>query len=117
VEALAVTPAVTGRLRPSADAPPTGERSVEIAQLGGVVVEHILSGALRAPVDYDQDHDEWVVLLNGEATLDVGGETLDLNVGDWVLLRAHVRHRLLETVRGTTWLAIHAAPPARPEDA
>jgi hypothetical protein len=71
-----MTPAVTGRLRPSADAPPKGEWSEEIAQLGGVVVEHILSGALRSPVDYDQDHDEWVVLLNGEATLEVGGETV-----------------------------------------
>jgi hypothetical protein len=45
----------------------------------------------------------------------VGGDTLDLNAGDWVLLRARVPHRLLETVPGTTWLAIHAAPSARPE--
>jgi len=67
-------PGVTGRLRPAADAPSTGDWSEEIAQLGGEVVEHILSGALRSPVDHDQDHDEWVVLLNGEAPLEVGGE-------------------------------------------
>ena len=99
---------VSGRLRPSSDAPAVGERSEHIAQLGGVVVEQILSGAMAAPVDYDQDHDEWVVLLSGGATLDVGGERLDLAVGDWVLLPAHVQHRLVETVPGSSWLALHA---------
>lgn len=109
-----MTPAVTGRLRPPSDAPAAGERSEEIAHLGGVVVEHILSGVLRSPVDYDQDHDEWVVLLNGEATLQVGGEILALGAGEWVLLRAHVRHRLVRTAPGTTWLSLHAAPPSLP---
>lgn len=101
---------VSGRLRPSSDAPAVGERSEEIAQLGGVVVEQILSGAVTAPVDYDQDHDEWVVLLSGGATLEAGGESLDLAAGDWVLLPAHACHRLVETVPGTIWLALHAAP-------
>jgi cupin 2 domain-containing protein len=99
---------VSGRLRPPSDAPAVGERSEQIAQLGGVVVEQILSGAMAAPVDYDQDHDEWVVLLSGGATLDVGDERLDLAAGDWVLLPAHVQHRLVETVPGSTWLALHA---------
>ncbi len=109
-----MTPTVTGRLRPPSDAPAAGEWSEEIAQVGGVVVEHILSGVLRSPVDYDQDHDEWVVLLNGEATLQLGGEILPLGVGDWVLLHAHVRHRLVGTAPGTAWLSLHAAPPSLP---
>jgi cupin 2 domain-containing protein len=103
-----MTRVVSGRLLPSSDAPAVGERSEEIAKLGGVVVEQILSGAIAAPVDYDQDHDEWVVLLSGGATLDVGDESLDLVAGDWVLLGARVQHRLVETVPGTTWLALHA---------
>jgi cupin 2 domain-containing protein len=104
-----VTRVVSGRLRPSSDAPAAGEQSEELARLGGVVVEQILSGAIAAPVDYDQDHDEWVVLLSGGATLDVEDESLELAAGDWVLLRAHVQHRLVETVPGSTWLALHAA--------
>ena len=67
------------RLRPPSDAPAAGEQSEELAQLGGVVVEQILSGALGAPVDYDQDHDEWVVVLDGAATLVVEGETITLS--------------------------------------
>jgi cupin 2 domain-containing protein len=104
-----MTRVVSGRLRPSSDAPAVGERSEEIAQLGGVVVEHIVSGAVAAPVDYDQSHDEWVVLLSGGATLEVGDERLDLAPGDWVLLHAHVQHRLVETMPGSTWLALHVS--------
>lgn len=109
-----VTPVVRGRLRPTADAPAVGERSEEVARLGGVVVEQILSGALQMPTDYDQDHDEWVVLLAGSATVFVGGERLTLGPGDWVLLRAHEPHRVVATEPGTSWLALHAAPPATP---
>ena len=105
-----MTRAPRGSLRPSSDAPAVGERSGELARLGGVVIEQILSGALGAPMDYDQDHDEWVLLLSGGATLEVADETLDLVAGDWVLLAAHMRHRLVRTVPGTRWLAVHAAP-------
>ena len=83
-----MTTAARGRLRPPSDAPAEGERSEQIARLGGVVVEQILSGTLSAPEDYDQDHDEWVVLVSGGATLIVGDERLDLVAGDWVLLHA-----------------------------
>jgi cupin 2 domain-containing protein len=109
-----MTPAVTGRLRPAEDAPAVGERSEEVARLGGVVVEQILSGTLGAPVDYDQEHDEWVVVLSGGATLAVGDESLDLVAGDWVLLHAHERHSLVRTQPGTSWLALHASAPPAP---
>ena len=60
-------------------------------RLGGVAVEQILSGTLGSPQDYDQAHDEWVVVLEGGAVLEVEGERLDLAAGDWVLLRAPCR--------------------------
>ena len=101
-----------GRLRPPLDAPAVGECSEVVVQLGGVVVEHILSGILDASAAYDQDHDEWAVVLNGAAILEVEGETIDLVAGDWVLLPAHVPHRLVETQPGTTWLALRTAPGA-----
>jgi cupin 2 domain-containing protein len=80
----------------------------EVARLGGMVVEQILSGTLAAPVDFDQEHDEWVVVLAGDAVLEVGGERIGLGAGDWVLLPARTPHRLVETVPGTSWLALHA---------
>jgi cupin 2 domain-containing protein len=101
-------PVVRGRLLAASEAPATGERAAEIARVGGVVVEQILSGALTGPVDFDQHHDEWVVVLAGDAVLEVAGERVTLSAGDWVLLPARTPHRLVETSPGTNWLALHA---------
>lgn len=107
-----MTKPVRGRLLPPGDAPAVGERMEELARVAGVLVEHILSGELGAPVDYNQAHDEWVLVLSGRARLDVGSEHLELTGGDWVMLPAHVPHRLVETEAGTSWLAVHAPGPA-----
>lgn len=104
-----MTPPVRGRLPSAVEAPGVGERAEEIARIDGVVIEHIVSGNLAAPVDYDQLHDEWVVVLDGSAILEVQGERVDLSNGDWVLLPAHVPHRLVEALPGTRWLALHVA--------
>jgi len=47
-------------------------------------------------------------VLAGRAALDVDGEQIDLFDGEWLLLPAGVRHRLLRTSPGTSWLAVHA---------
>jgi cupin 2 domain-containing protein len=84
-----------------------GERVERIVQVGETVIEQILSGELDEPLDYDQDHDEWVVVLRGAAELEVNGERLSLETGDWVLLKRRTPHRLVRTTRGTSWLAVH----------
>lgn len=99
-----------GRLLTGGAAPPTGEHHQELVRFGPVRVEQILTGRLDAPLDFDQDHDEWVVVLAGGATLDVSGRSLELTAGDWVLLRARVPHRLVSAEPGTSWLAVHSAP-------
>jgi cupin 2 domain-containing protein len=83
-----------------------GEHIEGLARVGNVVIEQILDGVTDAPVDYDQDHDEWVVLLEGAAELEVNGGTLLLEQGDWVLLPQQTPHRLIRTTKGTSWLAI-----------
>ena len=104
---MSATPADRGHLAPASDAPAVGERTDVLHAGRGAVIEHILSSAAVEPVDYDQDHDEWVVLLEGAAILDVEGEAVTLAPGDWLLLRAHVRHRVTATAAGTRWLAVH----------
>lgn len=96
-----------GRLSPAIEAPQAGERSEVLARLGGAVVELILSGRISVPVDYDQPHDEWVAVLDGAAVLLVDDEPVVLTGGDWILLPAHVPHRLVEVEPGTRWLALH----------
>ena len=96
-----------GRLLDASAAPETGESVLRLAEMNGLVIEHILSSALDEPVDYDQDHDEWVVLLEGAAELDVSGERVSLVRGDWLLLPRRTRHRVVRAAPGTSWLAVH----------
>lgn len=80
------------------------------ARVARVVVEHIVSSATPDPGTYDQEQDEWVVVLAGAAVLEVAGEDVALATGDWVLLPAHTVHRVVRTEPGTRWLAVHVHP-------
>ncbi len=77
---------------------------------GQLVVEQILSGRVDEPADYLAPRDEWVAVLAGNAALEVGGEPVELSAGDWVVLPAHVPHRLVAVEPGTSWLAFHFRP-------
>ena len=77
-----------------------------------VRIERIVSTGQSTPADrpYNQDHDEWVLLLTGSAGpwIDGQGER-DLRPGDHVLIPAHCRHRVTRTANNepTVWLAVH----------
>ncbi len=78
-------------------------------------VERIVShGHASAPGDwYDQDGDEWVLLLAGAAALRFeGGDEVELKAGDWITIPAHRRHRVEATSTDALWLAVHCAPAA-----
>ena len=76
-------------------------------------LERIVSTGQSTPEGewYDQDQDEWVVLLTGCAQLlfDHSETRVDLNPGDYLLIPAHQRHRVESTSKNesTTWLALH----------
>ncbi|HZD65186.1 MAG TPA: cupin domain-containing protein [Acidimicrobiales bacterium] len=103
-------PPARGRLASSDTAPATGERVAEVVRLGPVLVEEIVTGTLPSPQAYRQEQDEWVLLLEGAAVLEVEGEPLDLSAEEWVLLPAGTPHRLLEARPGSRWLALHVWP-------
>jgi cupin 2 domain-containing protein len=76
-------------------------------------VERIVSSGQATPPGtwYDQDTNEWVILLTGSAGLLIEGET-DLYVmhpGDYIHIPAHQRHRVEWTnpEQKTVWLALH----------
>lgn len=78
-------------------------------------IERIVSTGHANPTDfwYDQPEHEWVVVLQGEATLEIindHGETITQNMqpGDHVLLPARRKHRVASTApdQPTVWLAI-----------
>lgn len=76
----------------------------------GLRIERIVSTGQISPDWYDQDQDEWVLIVAGSARLLVEGEgELVLGPGDHLLIPAHVRHRVTwtDTERPTIWLAVH----------
>ena len=78
----------------------------------GILIERIVSSGQTTPEGewYDQDRDEWVVLLHGVARLTYAdGRGLELKAGDHVLIPAHERHRVDATSRDPAciWLAVH----------
>ncbi len=85
-----------------------------IADSGKVLIERIVSRGHASPQDfwYDQERDEWVALLQGRACLSwEDGRVLDMEAGDWVLIKAHERHRVERTSNDPAciWLAIHGS--------
>ncbi len=93
-------------------APGGGELLDALATGHGCRVERIVSMGQTTPAGqwYDQDGDEWVTLLQGEARLlwEDGGESA-LSPGDWLLIPAHVRHRVVYTSAEPpcVWVAVH----------
>lgn len=56
---------------------------------------------------YDQDQDEWVYLVKGEATLQFESETVDLKEGDSFMIHKHEIHQVIYTSLDCKWLTIH----------
>jgi len=84
-----------------------------ISESQGVRIERIVSRGHRSPEGfwYDQEENEFVLLVSGSAELIVEeeNESLRLKAGDYLMIPAHKRHRVVWTApdRETIWLAVH----------
>jgi cupin 2 domain-containing protein len=88
------------------------ELFTELLWRKGVRIERIVSTGQSTPVDkpYNQEYDEWVLLVSGSAGLWIEGEgERELRPGDYVLIPSHRSHRVTWTANGqpTVWLAVH----------
>ena len=75
-----------------------------------VRIERIVSNGQPSPDGflYDQEQEEWVVLLCGTATLEFEGEKRkELKVGSYFLIPSHLKHRVCQVSRDAVWLAVH----------
>ena len=90
------------------------ELFTELLSRKGVRIERIVSTGQSTPADkpYNQEYDEWVLLVSGSAGLWIEGEgERDLRPGDYLLIPAHHSHRVTWTAKGepTVWVAVHIA--------
>jgi cupin 2 domain-containing protein len=76
-------------------------------------LERIVSTGQATPPGqwYDQEQDEWVILLSGSAGLLFAEENTRcvLHPGDYIHIKAHQRHRVewTDSSQPTVWLALH----------
>src|SRR4029077_4855968 len=85
------------------------EQSLSLFEKPSIKIERIVSQSYSSPAGfwYDQDEDEWVIVLRGEATLEFErGELVWMKEGDHVTIARHVRHRVQQTGPETIWLAV-----------
>ncbi len=73
-------------------------------------IERIVSRGHTSPKEgwYDQEENEWVLLVEGEAILEFdNGETCRLKKGDFFYIPAHRKHKVAWTTpkQETIWLA------------
>ena len=84
-----------------------------IAENQDVSIERIVSRGHTSPADfwYDQDRNEFVFLVCGEARLrfEKKEEIVHMKAGDYIIIPAHERHRVVWTSpdEDTVWLAVH----------
>ena len=88
------------------------ERIEVIANNENIVIERIISYGNITPEGYwyNQDKNEWVLLLTGEAKLEFrDNKTVDLKAGDYIMIAAHQEHRVVYTSKepNCVWLAFH----------
>lgn len=98
--------------------PAQGEVFDELLRRAPVRIERIVSGPASASTLYDQVHDEWVLVLQGEARLWVAGAEIGLAAGDSLWIPARTPHRVLWTSMRPlcVWLAVYIEqePPRAP---
>ena len=86
-----------------------------LAESKHVRIERIVSHGHASPPGfwYDQEWNEWVVVISGAARLRFEGDeqTVELRAGDYLDVPAHKRHRVEWTSpeEPTVWLAVHYA--------
>ena len=75
-------------------------------------MERIVSEGHSSPENfwYDQDKNEFVLLISGGAVLEFeNNELIEMKPGDYLIIPAHKKHRVAKTdsEQKTFWLALH----------
>jgi cupin 2 domain-containing protein len=104
-----MTPPTANFFATSTDSTDKGEVFRTLLESPHVKLEHIISHGQASPPDfwYDQEEDEWVLLLRGGATLEFAdGGMVELTTGDHLTIPQHMRHRVHHTTEDAIWLAL-----------
>jgi cupin 2 domain-containing protein len=73
-------------------------------------IEKITSNGQTSSQWYEQNEDEWVVIIEGEGTLLFEDKReVRLKKGEHLYIPKHTKHKVIYTASPTIWLAVHFA--------
>lgn len=82
-----------------------------LVESDSIRIERIVSQGQTSPPDvwFDQEENEWVVVLRGAARLRFANQTIEMRPGDYTNIPAHTKHRVewTDPHEPTVWLAVH----------
>lgn len=87
--------------------PQSAETFTTLLEHKNIQINRIVSSDTIDGVEYIQVEDEWLVLLEGEATLLLDNKKKKLTKGDTLFIPSRTAHRVLNTKTGTVWLTVH----------
>jgi cupin 2 domain-containing protein len=90
----------------------SGDEYFEIInETDSFIIERIVSNNAVSPADgwYDQDHDEWVMVMQGAAVIETHSGKTELHSGDTFFIPAGIKHKVIYTSANPVciWLAVH----------
>ncbi|WP_281951542.1 cupin domain-containing protein [Nitrosophilus kaiyonis] len=72
-----------------------------------IKIQRIVSSNIDTPKEFLQKENEWVILLKGEAEIEMNNKKYNIKKGEYIFIPSNTPHKLLKTKEGTLWLAIH----------
>jgi cupin 2 domain-containing protein len=87
--------------------PQTGETFTTLLEHKNIKINRIVSSDHVEETEYIQEEDEWLVVLEGKATLLLKDEKKTLIKGESLFIPSKTPHRVLSTQNSTVWLTVH----------
>lgn len=88
---------------------PNTEHFITLHQNNSIKIETIRSHLLQPGELYNQEHDEWVLLIRGRAQLRVDEKVINLEEGESIFLPKHTPHQVLLTSEDALWLGVFSS--------
>ena len=87
--------------------PQSAETFTTLLEHKNIKINRIVSSDELDEKVYIQEEDEWLVVLEGQATLLLNDEKKTLIKGDTLFIPSKTPHRVLSTQNSTVWLTVH----------
>ena len=87
--------------------PQNGEEFTTLLEHRNIKIVRIVSSDDLERKVYTQKEDEWVVVLEGKATILIDNKLSVLNKGETIFIPSNTPHEIIDIINGTLWLAVH----------